>query len=119
MNGFFKGIPESIEEAARIDGCSRIGVLLKITIPLSLPGIASAAIFSAIWSWNAYLFPLVLSNINTRPATVHVARFISFESINWGQLAASGVLVTLPIIFFGLFVQRGFVRGLTMGAMKE
>lgn len=119
MSGFIQTIPTEIEEAAMIEGCNRLQILWKITIPLSLPGLLSTTIFCIIWSWNDYFYPMILANRDTRPVTVHVARFVSFESMNWGNLAAAGVLVILPICVFGWLVQKGFISGLTMNAVKD
>ena len=119
MSGFIQTIPAEIEDAAMIEGCSRLQILWKITIPLSLPGLLSTMIFCIIWSWNDYFYPMILASKTTRPVTVHVARFVSFESMNWGNLAAAGVLVILPICAFGWLVQKGFISGLTMNAVKD
>lgn len=118
MMGFFKQVPEEIEDSARIDGCSRIETLFRITIPLVTPGIVTCAIFSFITSWNEYFYALIISGRNTRTAPVVIQGFVSFSGLNWGQLSAAGLLVALPVLLFSLFVQRGLVKGLMGGGIK-
>ncbi len=118
MMGFFRQVPEEIEDSARIDGCSRIETLFRITIPLVTPGIVTCAIFSFITSWNEYFYALIISGRNTRTAPVVIQGFVSFSGLNWGQLSAAGLLVALPVLLFSLFVQRGLVKGLMGGGIK-
>ncbi|WP_099355250.1 carbohydrate ABC transporter permease [Fredinandcohnia onubensis] len=118
MMGFFKRIPIEIEEAARIDGCTRIQTLFRVVIPSSLPGIATCAIFSFIMSWNEFFYALIISGRETRPASVEIQGFISFEGINWGELAAASILVILPVLIFTMFAQKGLISGLTQGSSK-
>ena len=117
MTGFFRSVPIDIEDAARIDGCNRFSTLWFISIPLALPGIATCAIFSFIMSWNEFFYALILAGRSTRTAPVVIQSFISFEGINWGNLAAAGILVTIPVLLFSLVVQRGLIRGLVAGAL--
>lgn len=118
MNGFFKEIPRELEEAAQVDGCTRIQAVFKIIFPLASPGMAATAIFLVILSWNEFLFALMLTGANTKTAPVAIYGFIGFREIAWGQLTAAGTLITIPIIIFFLMVQRNFIRGMTMGAIK-
>ncbi|MFB9276054.1 carbohydrate ABC transporter permease [Cohnella cellulosilytica] len=118
MSSFFKGIPEEIEEAALLDGCSRVKVLMRVNLPLVLPGIATCAIFTFINAWNEFLYALIISGRGTRTAPVMVQGFITFEGINWGELAAVGVFVTLPVLVISFIFQKGLVKGLTGGAVK-
>lgn len=118
MAGYFRSIPIEMEEAARVDGCSRIGALIRIVVPTSLPGITTCAIFAFIMSWNEFFYPLILSGRNTQTAPVAIQGFISYTGINWGALAAAAVLITLPVLVFTIFTQKGLVRGLTAGAIK-
>ncbi|BBI32146.1 carbohydrate ABC transporter permease [Cohnella abietis] len=118
MSSFFKGIPEEIEEAALLDGCGRVKVLVRINLPLVLPGIATCAIFTFISAWNEFLYALIISGRGTRTAPVMVQGFISFEGINWGELSAVGVFVTLPVLIVSFIFQKGLVKGLTGGAVK-
>ena len=95
MRGYFKSIPVDLEDAARIDGASRLKALLTVTLPLSAPGIAAA-----------------------KTARVAITSFITFERIRWGEVSAAGVLIVMPVLVFGLIIQRYLVQGLTMGSVK-
>lgn len=118
MISFFEDVPIELEEAAFIDGSSRIGAFWRIILPLSTPGIVASGILAFIFSWNQFLFSLVLSGPNTRPVPVAVFNFISYGQIDFGGLGAAAVLITLPVILLTLLIQRYIVTGLTMGAVK-
>jgi len=118
MRGFFQEIPNSIEEAAMIDGCTRLQALLKVILPLSMPGLAATSILCALISWNEFLFALVLTGKDTRTLPVLVNMFVSERNIEWGVMSASAVIIVLPMVIFGLLVQNDLVRGLTMGSSK-
>lgn len=118
MTGYFKGVPVEIEEAAMIDGCTRLGTLVRVVLPLSTPGLATAAIFSLMMAWSQYFYPLVLGGRNTITAPVMVTSFVTFEGPNWGKLAAAGLLVVAPVLIFTFVAQKGIIRGLLGGALK-
>jgi multiple sugar transport system permease protein len=118
MIGFFEDIPHELDEAALIDGCNYWQAFMKISLPLTKPGIAASAILSFIFSWNNFLFSLVLANQATRPLPVAVFSFISYTQIDWGGLNAAATVVTLPVLIMILFVQKHMVRGLTLGSVK-
>jgi multiple sugar transport system permease protein len=118
MIGFFEDIPRELDDAALIDGCGRFESFVKISLPLVKPGIAASAILSFIFSWNNFLFSLVLAGQDTRPLPVAVFSFISYTLIDWGGLMAAATVVTLPVLIMILFVQRHMVRGLTLGSVK-
>jgi multiple sugar transport system permease protein len=118
MAGFFADIPRELEEAALIDGCSRIGTFVRIVLPLSRPGIVAAAILSFIASWNNFIFVLILGGDNTVTLPMAVYSFVSFEDVNWGGLTAAATVITVPILVLSLVVQRYLAGGLTMGAVK-
>ena len=118
MIGFFEDIPRELDEAALIDGCGQFQAFIKISLPLTKPGIAASAILSFIFSWNNFLFSLVLANQATRPLPVAVFSFISYTQIDWGGLNAAATIVTLPVLVLILFVQKHMVRGLTLGSVK-
>jgi multiple sugar transport system permease protein len=118
MIGFFEDIPQELDEAALIDGCSHFQAFTKISLPLTKPGIAASAILSFIFSWNNFLFSLVLANQATRPLPVAVFSFISYTQVDWGGLNAAATIVTLPVLVMILFVQKHMVRGLTLGSVK-
>ncbi len=119
MESFFREIPVDLEEAAMVDGDSRLGALLRVTLPLSAPGLAATAIFAAIVSFNEFMFALVLT-ATPRAMTMPrgAATLIGRIDTDWASMAAAGVIGALPIVIFALLVQRHLVRGLTMGAVK-
>lgn len=118
MISFFEDVPVDLEEAAYIDGASKLGTFIRVVLPLSAPGTVAAAILAFIFSWNQFLFSLVLSGPNTRPVPVAVFNFISYGQIDFGGLGAAAVLITLPVVLLTLLIQRWIVSGLTMGAVK-
>jgi multiple sugar transport system permease protein len=118
MAGFFEDIPRELEEAALIDGCSRVGTFVRIVLPLSKPGIVAATILSFIASWNNFIFVLILGGKDTITLPMAVYSFVSFEDVNWGGLTAAATVITIPILVLSLIVQRYLAGGLTMGAVK-
>ncbi len=118
MIPFFESLPKELEEAARIDGSSIFGVFMRIALPLAVPGIITASIMAFIFSWNNFMFSLVLSGDHTRTLPVAIFNFISYSSVDWGGLMAAAVIITLPVLVITLFVQRYIVAGLTAGATK-
>lgn len=116
--GFIEGVPVELEEAVRVDGASRIRAFFLIDLPLMKGGIAATAILCFITVWNEFLMSLVLSSSKTKTAPVAITSFISFEGIRWGEIAAAGVLVAIPVIIMGLMVRKYLISGLTMGAIK-
>lgn len=118
MAGFFEDIPRELEDAALIDGCSRVGTFVRIVLPLSKPGIVAATILSFIASWNNFLFVLILGGKDTITLPMAVYSFVSFEDVNWGGLTAAATVITVPILVLSLIVQRYLAGGLTMGAIK-
>jgi multiple sugar transport system permease protein len=118
MAGFFEDIPRELEEAALIDGCSRVGTFVRIVLPLSRPGIVAATILSFIASWNNFIFVLILGGKDTITLPMAVYSFVSFEDVNWGGLTAAATIITVPILVLSLIVQRYLAGGLTMGAVK-
>lgn len=115
---FFDGIPRSVLESAQIDGCSSMTILRKIAIPLAMPGIVVAVILGFIFSWNYFLFAIVLCDSNTKTLIAAAFNFIGEGSTNWGALMASAVIIALPPVILALCVQKRLVGGLTVGAVK-
>ena len=118
MMGYFDGLPLELEESALVDGLTPIGAFRKITLPLSTPGIATAGILSFIFSWNNFMFALVLSGADTKTLPVAIFDFVGYASIDWGGLMAASTVVTVPIMVIALFAQKYVVSGLTAGATK-
>lgn len=118
LRGFFKEIPIEIEEAALVDGYTRWQIFWRVAVPLVRPGIATAAILSAILTWNEFLFASVLTQRNAATIPVYLAGFSDSMGIAWGEYMAVGTLAVLPIMVFTLVLQRHLVRGLTFGAVR-
>lgn len=118
MMGYFDSLPEELEQAGLVDGLTHIGAFRRITLPLSVPGIATAGILSFIFSWNNFMFALVLSDAGTKTLPVAIFDFVGYASIDWGGLMAAATVVTVPIMVIALFVQKYVVSGLTAGATK-
>ncbi len=118
MAGFFEDVPRELEDAAMIDGCSRMSAFFRIILPLSRPGIVAVVILSFIASWNNFIFVLILGGNRTATLPLAVYSFMSFEDVNWGGLNAAATLITLPILLLSLLVQKQLARGLTMGAVN-
>jgi ABC-type glycerol-3-phosphate transport system permease component len=116
---FFRGIPIELEEAAMIDGASRLRVFVDIVLPSAAPGIIAAAIFSLIVSWNDFLFARVFINsIENLPLTVGVMHFFEGTHVDWGLMMASAVLMTVPMAILFMLMQRHLVAGFGAGAVK-
>jgi multiple sugar transport system permease protein len=118
MSAFFEGIPKELEEAARMDGCTRFGAFFHIVLPLMPGGLAITALFSFIASWNEFLFALLLTSQNSKTAPIVIAEFNSVYGLAWGPMTAAAVLYSLPVILVTLLLQRQIVGGLTFGAVK-
>jgi multiple sugar transport system permease protein len=118
MISFFEEIPKEITESAQVDGAHVLKVFWSIVLPLSRSGIATAAILGFIFSWNHFMFSIVLSGNDTRTLPVAVFNFMSYGSINWGAITAAATIMTIPVLVMTLFVQRHIVRGLAGGAVK-
>jgi len=119
MIGFFEGVPLELEDAALIDGCSRWQSFILIVLPLMRNGIATSAIMAFIFSWNQFLFSLILSGPQTKTVPVAVYNFISYGKIDWAGIGAAATLIVLPVSIFAFFVRKSIVQGLTMGALKD
>ena len=115
---YFEDIPFEMEEAAYLDGASRLRTLWRIIIPQVRGGIAVTTIFVFLNAWNEFLFAVVLGGNRVRTVTVAMFNFISVEQTQWARLAAGAMIAMLPVILIGLFAQRHIVKGLTVGAVK-
>src|SRR5882724_6409132 len=117
MIGYFETTPLELEEAALIDGATRWQVFWHVALPIARPGLAVAFILAVIFSWNNFVFGIVLAGRETRTLPVAVYNMISFDQLSWGPLAAA-LIVTLPVLLLTVFAQRQIVAGLTAGAVK-
>jgi multiple sugar transport system permease protein len=118
MRVFIQDIPQSIEEAAMIDGCGRIEAFWRITLPLLLPGLAATMVIVFMFAWNEFLFASMLTSQNAKTLPVIAANAIQPKAIAWGLASAAGVLMSAPVIVLVLLMQRYLVQGLTLGAVK-
>ena len=119
MIGFFEGLPGEFEEAALVDGASIWQAFRYVAMPLARPGITVATILAFIFSWNNFIFGVVLAGRETRTLPVAVYNVLTFEQISWGPLAAAALLVTLPVLLLTLLMQKEIVAGLTAGGVKS
>lgn len=114
----FRGVPIELEEAARVDGCTRLGTLVRVTVPASLPGIASAAAFAFMWGWQEFLFSrIVIQSGENWVGGIGIASFLGVYDLPWDTIMAATFIFTLPPVIFFLFAQRGFVDSVG-GAVK-
>ena len=117
--GFFNAVPAELEEAAMIDGSSRLGALWRVTLPLALPGLAATAIYIFLLSWNEFFFALTFMNsTDMRTIPVGLSSFFAEHSVDWGLVMAGSVVASLPVIVLFGALSRYFIQGLTSGALK-
>ncbi|RKX75413.1 MAG: carbohydrate ABC transporter permease [Spirochaetes bacterium] len=120
LNGYFSGIPKGIEDAARIDGCSRVGALLRVILPIAAPGLVTTIIYTFIYGWNDFIFSLsFLQTGNKYPLTMGLYQFVGRFAIQWEQLLAAAFLAILPVLILFFLVEKQLVSGLAGGAVKE
>ena len=118
MIGFFEGLPGELEEAALVDGATIWQAFRHVAMPLARPGITVAMILSFIFSWNNFIFGVVLAGRETRTLPVAVYNVLTFEQVSWGPLAAAALVVTAPVLLLTLLMQKEIVAGLTAGGVK-
>jgi multiple sugar transport system permease protein len=118
MVNYFDGLPRELEEAAQVDGCTLQGAFFRVVLPLSGPGILTASTLSFLFSWNNFMFSLVLSAENTKTLPIAIYNFVSYAEVSWGPVMAAAVVIIAPAIILTMVFQRYVVKGLTMGAVK-
>ena len=118
MMSYFESLPAELEEAALIDGANLWQAFFRVMLPLARPGIVVGAILSFIFSWNNFIFGVVLAGRETRTLPVAVYNSLSYEQLSWGPLAAAALVVTLPVLVLTILVQKEIVSGLAAGAVK-
>ncbi len=118
MRSYFKDVPQEMEEAALVDGASPVQAFLKIALPLSIPGIVASALYCIIFSWNDFLFALMLTSPKTKTIPLGILSSFSAVEISWGKMAVMSIFAIIPALIISLFLNRYFVQGLTMGASK-
>jgi multiple sugar transport system permease protein len=118
LTGFLDAFPVDLEEAAMVDGCTRLGAVWRVLVPLAMPGVVATGIYIFIVAWNEFLFALMFTTKATRTLPVGIYSFVGEYDVHWGLLTAAGMVVTLPLIVVFFFVQGQLVQGLTAGAIK-
>ncbi|MGG3280417.1 carbohydrate ABC transporter permease [Paenibacillus solani] len=118
LRSFFAQLPVEMEEAAMIDGCSRIGLFFRIVLPVVMPGIAAAGLICFIFCWNEFLFAVTLTGSHTKTMPVLTSTFVSERGLDRGLMSASGLVSSLPVIVLTIVFQRYLVSGLTQGSVK-
>ncbi|HEY5353883.1 MAG TPA: carbohydrate ABC transporter permease [Streptosporangiaceae bacterium] len=119
MRVYFTEVPRELDEAAWIDGCSKMRALWKVVLPTVWPGLTTVGLLVGLASWGEYFGALILTGPRTETAPVAVEGYIGTTFANWNELAAAGVVLVVPALLATIVVQRGFVRGLTFGAVKQ
>jgi multiple sugar transport system permease protein len=118
LRGYFEDISPDIEAAAQLDGYSWWQVFLKVLLPLVKPGLVAAGLLCFIFAWNAFTFPLLLSDARAQTSTVVALRFLASDTVHYGQVAAAATISALPEVILALVIQKHLVRGLSFGAVK-
>ncbi len=120
LTGYFSTIPKELEEAAWIDGCSRIRTLITIVLPLAIPGIITTVIFVFVMAWNEFVVALtIISSEGARPLTVGINAFFGKFDVQWQYLFATSIVATIPVVILFLSVEKYLVSGLTSGSVKD
>jgi len=118
LMGFFKEIPRELDEAALIDGCTTMGVLFRILLPLASGGLAATGVFCILWSWNDFIFAFSLTSTEAATLPVPISGFLGDYVWEWSAFYAGGSIAAVPIILIALFTQKYLVRGMTFGALR-
>ena len=118
MTSYIDGIPRSLDEAAMTDGCTRIGALVRVVLPLCTPGIIATGVYIFITAWNEYLYALTLGGRHIKPITVAIQTLIGEYHVEWGLLTAGGIVGAMPATLLFLVIQKRLIAGMTQGAVK-
>lgn len=119
MREFIMAMPVELEEAAMVDGLTRMQAFRRILLPLLRPSLVAVAIFCVIFSWSEFLFAFLLTQTKAKTMPVSISEFITWREVTWEQVSAAGTALILPVLVFSFFVQKYLVRGLSFGAVKE
>ena len=119
MTGYFRAVPAEIEDAARVDGCTRLQALYRVTIHMVRPGIVAVSIISFLHSWNFFLVPLIMAyTLRSKPLTVAITEFVGQYYVHWDLMSAATILAIVPPVVMVILFQRHIVRGLSAGAIR-
>lgn len=118
MIPYFEAIPRELDEAAKVEGCSTWRLFVSVILPLTGPGVITTSLLAFIFSWNNFVFSLVLAGGNTKTLSLALFSFVTYASVDWGAMMAASLLITLPILVMSLLTQKYIIQGLTAGAVK-
>ena len=119
MAAFFQTVPVELEEAARLDGCTRLGILWRVVMPIAVPGLISTAMFVFLLAWDEFFYALIFtSTLAAKTAPVAISEFVGRYVVNINGMMAGGIIAALPPVILGLIFQRYIVSGMTAGAVK-
>jgi multiple sugar transport system permease protein len=118
MTSFFNAIPKELDESALVDGCTRLGAMARVIIPIAMPGISATGIYIFITAWNEFLYAAILSGTRVRTIPVALQNLIGEYNIAWGLLTSGGVISAIPVIVLFFFIQKRLISGMTAGAVK-
>ena len=119
LKGFFDSIPIALEDAAMLDGCTRLQCLRYVVLPLALPGLVGTAVFAFLWAWNEFLFAVILTaGPQVAPLTIRMSQFFSQYGRDWNGIMALNVLASIPLLVAFVWLQRWVVEGMTAGAVR-
>lgn len=118
MIPYFEGISPELDEAAKVDGCNTFTAFMRVILPLTGPGLITTSLLSIIFSWNNFLFSLILAGGKAKTVPLALLSFVSYASVDWGAMMAAAVVITLPILVISLLAQKYIIAGLTAGAVK-
>ena len=118
MRGFFMEIPRDVEEAALVDGCSKLQTFFYVALPLAKPGLVAMGVLCFMFAWNDYAFAVIFTSGKTQTLPVACARLMTEYGIVWGQVMTTGTILVAPVLFLGIVIRKYLVRGLTMGAIR-
>ena len=119
MRGFFRDIPMAVEEAAWVEGCSRIQSLIYVVLPMSKGGLAATSVLILIFSWNEFLYALTMTGASAKTLPLSITAYMGEAGIEWNMMAAAGFIIMLPALVFSVFTHKNLAAGLTFGAVKE
>jgi len=118
LKGFFEEVPQEVDEAAMIDGCGRIQILIRVVLPLVKSGLIVTALLCILFNWSEFLFALTLTDLDARTAPVAIFQFLAFGRIQWGLLSSAGIVTLLPVVVILFVIRKYLVRGMTLGITK-
>jgi multiple sugar transport system permease protein len=119
MHEFFRMIPKELDEAAMVDGCTRVQGFFRVILPLTGPGLVATAIFCVLLSWNDFIFSLMLTGSRAKTLSVAITMFTTIEGVEWGNICAAASITMIPVLVFSIVTRNYLVRGMTLGAVKN